>query len=131
MRLTDEERKILSYVRHYPSWVNEIVSASAARAICYDGVKVQSSNDYDSTFELSVRVTELQKKVRWVEDCLVRVYVTGERVNRMRGAFCYGVVKDKHEYYETRRMFADALLEKVEVIYDSNGNDTTDGRDDV
>lgn len=126
MRLTEDERKILSIVRHYPSWVNEIVTASDARAICYDGVKVQSSNEYDSTFELSVRVTELQKKVRWVEECLTRIYVTDERVRRMRGAFCYGVIKDKHEYYETRRMFADALLEKVEVIYDSNANDTRD-----
>ena len=116
MRLTDEERKILSYVRHYPSWVNEIVSASAARAICYDGVKVQSSNDYDSTFELSVRVTELQKKVRWVEDCLLRVYVTSDRVGRMRSAFCYGVIKDKHEYYDTRHIFADALLDGVGAI---------------
>lgn len=131
MRLTDEERKILSYVRHYPSWVNEIVTASDARAIRYDGVKVQSSNNYDSTFELSVRATELTKKVRWVESCLVRVYVTDERVKRMRKAFCYGEVNDKHEYYETRRMFADALLESMEVIYDGNGTDTTDGRDDV
>lgn len=126
MRLTDEERKILSYVRHYPSWVNEIVTASDARAIRYDGVKVQSSNDFDSTFELSVRVTELQKKVRWVEECLVRIYVTDDRVRRMRSAFCYGVVKDKHEYYETRRMFADALLERMEVIYDGT-TDTTRG----
>lgn len=126
MRLTDDERKILSLVRHYPSWVNEIVTASDARAIRYDGVKVQSSNDFDSTFELSVRVTELQKKVRWVEECLVRIYVTDDRVRRMRGAFCYGVVKDKHEYYETRRMFADALLERMEVIYDGT-TDTTRG----
>lgn len=115
MRLSDDERKILSYIRQYPSWVNEIVTASDARAIRYDGVKVQSSNDYDSTFELSVRVTELQKKVRWVEECLTRVYVTDERIRRMRGAFCYGVVKDKHEYYETRRIFADALLDGIEI----------------
>lgn len=115
MRLSDDERKILSYIRQYPSWVNEIVTASDARAIRYDGVKVQSSNDYDSTYELSVRVTELQKKVRWVEESLTRVYVTDERIRRMRGAFCYGVIKDKHEYYETRRIFADALLDGIEI----------------
>ncbi len=127
MKLTDEERKVLSYVRHYPSWVNEIVTASDARAIRYDGVKVQSSNDYDSTFELSLRCNELEKKVLYVDECLTRVYVTEERVKRMRRAFCYGEVKDKHEYYETRRLFADALLEKWEVFYANNNGNSTRG----
>ena len=127
MKLTDKERKVLSYVRHYPSWVNEIVTASDARAIRYDGVKVQSSNDYDSTFELSLRCNELEKKVLYVDECLTRVYVTEERIQRMRRAFCYGEVKDKHEYYETRRLFADALLEKWEVFYANNNGNSTSG----
>lgn len=118
MRLTDAEKTILLYVRkHYPIWVSEIETASDSRAICYDGIKVQSSNDYDSTYELAIKTSTLRERVIWVEQCLVRVFVTEERVKKMRRVFCYNEldVIDKHEYYEVRQIFADALIAGLEA----------------
>ena len=114
MRITFAEHEILSYVRrHYPSWVSEIETASDSRAIRYDGVRVQTSNQGDSTYELALRVSEYQDKVRLVDGCLKRIYVTDERVQRMRRAFCFNDMSQitKNEYYETRQILAEALIE--------------------
>lgn len=113
--LTPAERDILAYVRrNYPDWVTEIDTASDSRAIRYDGVKVQGSNQADSTYELAVRVGALVIKRDRVDRALDRVFITPEAVDKMRRVHCYGEtwIINRHELSTTREILARALLEE-------------------
>lgn len=111
MYLTGEEQKMLHYIRHYPEWVSDIETISTARAISYDGDRVQTSPD-DVMLNIAIRIEEDQEKIDKVERCLSRIYVTDTLINQMRGVFCYGQrprIK-RQTFYRMRRAFASELV---------------------
>lgn len=89
MNLTPLERKTLNYIRAYPDWVAQIENISTVRAIAYDSDKVQTSPD-DTMLELAIRIEDFQERIEKVEQCLLEVFGTDERIKQMRAAFCYG-----------------------------------------
>lgn len=59
------------YARRYPTLIAEYnVLADTAGAIRYDKDRVQTSGDYDSTFEAAVRLTEIGDKIHKIENAL-------------------------------------------------------------
>lgn len=66
----------IHYSLRYPLWLAELDDyADTSKAISYDKDKVQTSGNYDATFEAAVKVSESEtaKKVKLVDDtiCLV------------------------------------------------------------
>ena len=112
MRLTDEQNKILRYIRQYPDWLNSAVTMSTVRAITYDTDKVQTSPE-DMMMNIALQIEDYEERIGKVERCLSYVYQTDVMIQKARRAFCYGIPKamTKYEYYSRRRMFADCLLE--------------------
>lgn len=114
MKLTEAERGVLNYIKHFPEWVSEVNTLADMRnAITYDSDKVQTSPNGDIVMDVALRIEAAQEKIDKVNSALVMVYQTDERVNSMRRVFCYG---DKtrmrvREFYSLRKAFASALLE--------------------
>lgn len=113
MELTRDEREMLRYIRHYPEWVADIETISTARAISYDGDRVQTSPD-DVMLNIAIRIEEDQEKIDKVERCLMRVYVKDNLINQMRGVFCYGqkIRMRKQTFCRMRRVFASELVKE-------------------
>jgi len=62
---------VVHYALRYPTLLAEYNTlADTAGAIRYDKDKIQSSVDYDSTFEAAVKLAEIGKKLRNIEDAL-------------------------------------------------------------
>lgn len=112
MRLTDEQNKILRYIRQYPDWLNSAVTMSTVRAITYDTDKVQTSPE-DMMMNIALQIEDYEERIEKVERCLAHVYQTDGMISKARRAFCYGIPKamTKYEYYSRRRLLADCLLE--------------------
>lgn len=119
MELTKDQREILRYIRHYPEWVSDIETISTARAISYDGDRVQTSPD-DVMLNIAIRIEEDQEKIDRVERCLLRVYITDTLINQMRGVFCYGQKPrgKRQTFYRMRRVFASELVKEFKEIRD-------------
>lgn len=115
MRLTYNEKQMLSYIRHYPEWVSYVNTlADARQAIQYSADKIQTSATSDTTFILAMRIEEYQERIDKVERCLYHVCRTDIRTSQMRAALCYGSKRprmSKNTYYAMRKMIADALIE--------------------
>lgn len=113
MELTKSERYMLHYIRHYPEWVSDIETISTARAISYDGDRVQTSPD-DVMLNIAIRIEEDQEKIDKVERCLMRVFDTDNLINQMRGVFCYGckVKMRRQTFCRMRRAFASELVKE-------------------
>lgn len=114
--MTYDERQILHYIRHYPEWVSDIETISTARAISYDGDRVQTSPD-DVMLNIAIRIEEDQEKIDKVEKCLMRVYFTDALINQMRGVFCYGQKPrmKRQTFCRMRRVFASELLKEFDL----------------
>lgn len=119
MELTKDQIEILRYIRHYPEWVSDIETISTARAISYDGDRVQTSPD-DVMLNIAIRIEEDQEKIDRVERCLLRVYATDTLINQMRGVFCYGQKPrgKRQTFYRMRRVFASELVKEFKEIRD-------------
>lgn len=119
MELTKDQREILRYIRHYPEWVSDIETISTARAISYDGDRVQTSPD-DVMLNIAIRIEEDQEKIDRVERCLLRVYATDTLINQMRGVFCYGQKPrgKRQTFFRMRRVFASELVKEFKEIRD-------------
>ena len=114
MKLTEAERGVLKYIRHYPEWVAEVETLADMRnAITYDSDKVQTTPNGDIVMDIALRIEAAQEKIDIVNAALVTVYKTDAKVNSMRRAFCYEEkpVMKKREFYILRKMFAGTLLE--------------------
>lgn len=114
MKLTEAERGVLKYIKHYPEWVSEVDTLADMRnAITYDSDKVQTSPNGDIVIDIALRIEAAQEKIDKVNAALAIVYLTDERVNSMRRVFCYGDKPNmrKREFYSLRKMFASTLLE--------------------
>lgn len=113
MKLTHDERKALSYIRHYPDWVHMIEDISTVHAIAYDTDKVQTSPQ-DEMLDLAIRIEDYQERINKVECALREAYRTDEKVNAMRQVWCYGRrdLLRKSEVYRGHKVFAQLLVDK-------------------
>lgn len=112
MRLTEEQIKILRYIRQYPEWVSDIETISTARAISYDRDKVQTSPE-DMMLNIALQIEDYEERINKVERCLATVYQTDTMISRARKRYCYGIrsALSNYDYYSRRRLMADCLLE--------------------
>ncbi len=111
MKLTRDERKVLSYIRRYPEWVDAINTMSTVHAIAYDGDKVQTSPQ-DMMLDIAIKIEDYQERINKVEYALRAAYVTDEMVNKMRLVWCYGKRMDRDQIYRGHKLFARILVDK-------------------
>lgn len=114
----------IHYSLRYPLWKQELDSfANTAKAIVYDKDRVQSSGDYDSTYEATVKITEgdIAKKVHLIDNTITR---TAKGLDDfLRLGVCYGLtfnqLKNKGMpcerdlYYEMRRHYYYELSKQI------------------
>lgn len=112
MRLTEEQNKILRYIRQYPDWLNSAVTMSTVRAITYDTDKVQTSPE-DMMMNIALQIEDYEERIEKVDRCLAHVYVTDTMIVKARKRYCYGIrnAMSNYDYYSHRRLLADCLIE--------------------
>lgn len=114
----------IHYSLRYPIWRQEIDAiADTAKAIRYDKDNVQSSGDFDATFEAAVKLTEsaIAKKVKLIDDTISQVSKGMD--NWIRLGVCYGLTFDQLKnkgmpcerdmFYEIRRHYYFELSKKI------------------
>lgn len=112
----------IHYSLRYPLWKQEVADiANTARAIVYDKDKVQTSSDYDSTYEAAVRIQEKQSKIQLIDDTIKSV--AGDMSDWLRLGVCYGLTFDqlkgkkmpceKDLYYLMRRHYYYELVKRI------------------
>ena len=82
----------IHYSLRYPLWKQELDDyANTSRAIAYDKDKVQTSGDYDSTFEAAVRISEseMSMKVKLIDNTIALVAKGLDEYLRL--GVCYGL----------------------------------------
>ena len=114
----------IHYSLRYPLWKEEVADMSnTARAITYDKDKVQTSSDYDSTFEAAVRVMESNKlhKIQIIDDTIALVadgmdywlrlgVCYGLNFNQLKGK---GMPCEDKKYYTIRRRYYYELVKRI------------------
>lgn len=95
--------------------------ANTAGAIRYDKDRVQTSGNYDSTFEAAVRIQEKQSKLQLIDDTIAMV--ADGLDDWLRLGVCYGLTFDQlkgkgmpcehKKYYLIRRMYYFELSKKI------------------
>ena len=112
----------LHWCLRYPQWEKELaVMPDPSRAIRYDQDRVQSSGDYDSTYELAVTRLEIESKktlleeiVRSVDSTLYDYLIMG-----VAYGFTYYQLRDKgipcgrRQYYERRQAIYQKVAKKI------------------
>lgn len=112
----------IHYSLRYPLWKEEVADmANTAKAIVYDKDKVQSSSNYDSTFEAAVRIQEKQHKLQLIDDTIHDVADGMDYWLRL--GVCYGLTFEQlkgkgmpcehKKYYLIRRMYYYKLSKKI------------------
>ena len=114
----------IHYSLRYPIWRQEIDAiADTAKAIRYDKDNVQSSGDFDATFEAAVKLTEstIAKKVKLIDDTISQVSKGMD--NWLRLGVCYGLTFDQLKnkgmpcerdmFYEIRRHYYFELSKQI------------------
>ena len=112
----------IHYSLRYPLLKEEVADmANTARAITYDKDKVQTSSDYDSTYEAAVRIQEKQHKLQLIDDI---IHDVADGLDYwLRLGVCYGLTFDQlkgkgmpcehKKYYLIRRMYYYKLSKKI------------------
>lgn len=114
----------IHYSLRYPLWKEEVdTMADTSRAITYDKDKVQTSSDYDATFEAAVRITDSypQSKIRMIDD-IICLCANGMDY-WLRLGVCYGLTFnqlkgkkmpcEKDVYYKMRRHYYYELMQRI------------------
>ena len=112
----------IHYSLRYPLLKQEVADmANTARAIVYDKDKVQTSGNYDSTYEAAVRIQEKQHKIQLIDDTIEQV--AGDLANYLRKGVCYGFNYNQlkfdgmpcgeTQYYTMRRHYYYELSKKI------------------
>ena len=112
----------IHYSLRYPLWKEEVADmANTAGAIRYDKDRVQTSGNYDSTFEAAVRIMEKQHKLQLIDDTIHDVADGMDYWLRL--GVCYGLTFDQlkgkgmpcehKKYYLIRRMYYYKLSKKI------------------
>lgn len=112
----------IHYSLRYPLWKEEVADMSnTARAIRYDKDRVQTSGDYDSTFEAAVRIQEKQHKLQLIDDT---IHDVADGLDYwLRLGVCYGLTFDqlkgkgmpceKDKYYLMRRRYYFEISKRI------------------
>ena len=114
----------IHYALRYPLWKEELESmVDTSRGICYDKDKVQSSNDFDSTFEAAVRIAErnTHDKIKMIDEIIAQV--ADDMDYYLRLGVCYGLTFqqlkgkgmpcERDKYYVMRRHFYYELSRRI------------------
>lgn len=114
----------IHYALRYPLWKEDVETmADTSKAINYDKDRVQSSPDYDSTFEAAVKIVESDKqhKMQIVDDTIQKVANGLDKW--LRKGVCYGLTFDqlkgqgmpceRDAYYLMRRKFYFYLVQRI------------------
>jgi hypothetical protein len=114
----------IHYSLRYPVWKQEIDAiADTAKAIQYDKDNVQSSGDYDATFEAAVKLSEstIAHKVKLIDDIIYQVSKGMD--NWIRLGVCYGLTFEQLKqkgmpcerdmYYDIRRHYYYELSKQI------------------
>lgn len=112
------------YSLRYPLWKEEVENmADTSKAISYDGDKIQSTYDYDSTFEAALKIAESSKqhKMQIIDDTIRLVAPDMEYYLRL--GVCYGLTFnqlkgkkmpcEKDAYYSMRRRYYYELVKRI------------------
>lgn len=112
------------YSKRYPIWKQEMEArANTSGAIDYSKDKVQTSNDYDSTFEAAVILTDsdIAKKIKLIDDTIAKVANGLDYYLRL--GVCYGFTFEqlkgkkmpceRDTYYTMRRHYYYELNKKI------------------
>jgi hypothetical protein len=110
------------YARQYKDWKGELEACrDTSKAIAYDKEKVQTSGDYDSTYEAAVRCAQLSQKIDLVDEILAKVAPGLESYIRL--SVCYGFTYytlmqrgmpiNRNEYGILRQKFYFELSKKI------------------
>ncbi len=82
---------VVHYALSYPALLAEYNTlADTIGAIRYDKDKIQTSNNYDSTFEAAVKLTEISSKLHKIENALELSEANEIIRNRLKEIVCYG-----------------------------------------
>ena len=114
----------IHYSLRYPLWKEEVdTMADTSRAITYDKDKVQTSFDYDSTFEAAVKISEsyAQSRIKIIDDTIC---MTANGMDSwLRLGVCYGLTFDQLKakgmpyerdmYYLMRKRYYYELIKKI------------------
>ena len=114
----------IHYSLRYPLWKQEVDDmADTARAITYDKDKVQTSNDYDSTFEAAVRISDCyaMSRIKMIDDIIFQVAKGMDYYLRL--GVCYGLTFEQLKgkgmpcerkmYYLMRRHYYYELCKRI------------------
>lgn len=114
----------IHYSLRYPLWKEELEAmADTSRGITYDKDKVQTSSNYDSTFEAAVRITDSypMQKIKMIDDIIALVADGMDYYLRL--GVCYGLTFDQlkgkgmpcehKKYYTMRRHYYFLLSQKI------------------
>ena len=97
--------------------------ADTSRAICYDKDRVQTSGNYDSTFEAAVRITDsyAMQKIKMIDDIITLVADGMDYYLRL--GVCYGLTFEqlkgkgmpceRDKYYLIRRHYYFELSREI------------------
>ena len=116
----------IHYALQYRDWKAELDANRDTRgAIRYDKDKVQTSNDYDSTSETAMRMVEIEKKCRIIDECIHTACDASNLDSFVRLGVCYGFTVyqlldkgmpcGKNMYYSIRQRFYYELSKKIKV----------------
>lgn len=112
----------IHYSLRYPIWKEEVSDlANTARGINYDKDRIQSSNDFDTTFEAAVKIQEKQHKIQLIDDTIKKVADGMDYWLRL--GVCYGLTFEQlkgkgmpcehKKYYLVRRQYYYELSSKI------------------
>lgn len=106
----------IHYSLRYPTWVALLETAPDTRdAIRYDKDRVQTSNNYDSTSETAIRLSEISTKKQIVDSVIDMVAAPDNMQHWLKLGVCYGLTYPQLElkgipcghrkYYELRQRY--------------------------
>lgn len=118
----EEYLTAIHYSLRYPLWLEELrTAADTGRAIRYDKDKVQTSNDFDQTAEVAMRMVEISSKVSLVDETIHQAAKGMD--NFLRMGVCYGMTFpqlkakgipcEKNCYYDMRQKYYYLLAQKI------------------
>lgn len=106
----------IHYSLRYPLWKEEFnMIADTRGAIRYDKEKVQSTNDFDSTSEMAIRLSGIWDKMQLIDE-VIKIAAEGTGLDDyLRLGVCYGLTFfqlkerqipcEKDMYYRIRRKY--------------------------
>ena len=112
----------IHYSLRYPLWLAEVkAKADTSKAIRYDKEKVQVSNDFDSTSEAAIRISEINEKIKLIDEVIKQVAPDMEYWLRL--GVCYGLTfeqlkskglaYERDAYYLMRRHYYYELSRRI------------------